>query len=57
MREALFTKSLTVSLPQDVYAQIKIVTDERRVSMAQWVREVAMDALSHYDTNEEKGGE
>ncbi len=57
MREALFQKSLTIALPQEVYLKIKNITDERKVSMAHWVREVAIDALSHYDTNEEKGGE
>jgi len=57
MREALFQKSLTIALPQDVYLKIKTITDERRVSMAHWVREVAMHALSHCDTTEEKGGE
>ena len=57
MREALFQKSLTVALPQEVYLEIKDITDRRKVSMAHWVREVAMDALSHRDMNEEKEGE
>ena len=57
MREALFQKSLTIALPQEVYLKIKEITDERKVSMGHWMREVAMDALSHCEIDEEKGGE
>ncbi len=57
MREALFQKSLTIALPQEVYLKIKNITDMKKVSMAHWVREVAMEALSQCDMSEEKGGE
>ena len=57
MREALFQKSLTIALPQEVYLKIKEITDERKVSMAHWMREVAIEALSHCDISEERGGE
>ena len=40
MREAKFTKSLTVALPIDVYQKIKQITDDEKISLAQWVRRV-----------------
>jgi hypothetical protein len=45
MREAKFTKSLTVALPIDVYQKIKEITDDEKISMAQWVRKVVNVAL------------
>ena len=38
MREAKFTKSLSVALPIDVYQKIKEITDDEKISMAKWVR-------------------
>ena len=35
MREAKFTKSLTVALPIDDYQKIKEITDNEKISMAQ----------------------
>ena len=32
MREAKFTKSLTVALPIDVYQKIKQITDDEKIS-------------------------
>ena len=45
MREAKFTKSLTVALPIDVYQKIKEITDDEKISMAQWVRRAVSLAL------------
>ena len=38
MKQAVFTKSLTISMPPEQYAQIKEITDQSRVSMGEWVR-------------------
>ena len=38
MREAQFVKSLSVALSVDVYQKIKEITDDEKISMAQWVR-------------------
>ena len=51
MREAKFTKSLTVALPIDVYQKIKQITDDEKISMAQWVRR-AIDAALEGDAVE-----
>jgi hypothetical protein len=45
MREAKFTKSLTVVLPMGDYQKIKQITDDKKISMAQWVRKVVNMAL------------
>jgi hypothetical protein len=45
MREAKFTKSLTVALPIDMYQKIKQITDDEKISMAQWVRRSVNMAL------------
>jgi len=45
MREAKFVKSLSVALPVDVYQKIKQITDNEKISMAQWVRRAVNLAL------------
>ncbi len=53
MREAKFTKSLTVALPVDVYQKIKEITDDEKISMAQWVRKIVNMALEGDAVKEE----
>ena len=53
MREAKFTKSLTVALPIDVYQKIKQITDDEKISLAQWVRKVVNLALDGDAVEEE----
>jgi hypothetical protein len=53
MREAKFTKSLTVALPIDVYQKIKKITDDDKISMAQWVRRAVNLALEGDAVGEE----
>jgi len=53
MKEARFTKPLTVGLQPEVYDQIKKFTDEKRISMAQWLREIADKALENHPEKEE----
>lgn len=53
MREAQFVKSLTVALPEDVYQKIKEITDQEKISMAQWVRRAVDQALKGDAVDEE----
>ena len=53
MREAQFVKSLTVALPVDVYEKIKQITDDEKISMAQWVRRAIIEALEGDAVEEE----
>ena len=45
MKIAQFTKSLTVSLRSEAYNQIEAITDERKISKADWVRTAVDSAL------------
>ena len=45
MREAMFIKSLSVAMPEDVYQKIRELTDNEKISMAQWVRRAVILAL------------
>jgi predicted HicB family RNase H-like nuclease len=53
MREAKFTKSLTVALSVEDYQKIKEITDNEKISMAQWVRKVVNMALEGDAVEEE----
>ena len=53
MREAKFVKSLSVALPADVYQKIKQITDNEKISMAQWVRRAVNLALEGDAVEEE----
>jgi len=46
MREASFTKALTVAFTKETYLKIKAVTDQKRISMGEWVRIAAEKALA-----------
>jgi len=53
MREAKFVKSLTVALSVDAYQKIKEITDDEKISMAQWVRRAVNLALEGDALDEE----
>lgn len=46
MREATLTKALTVSFTKETFAQIKAITDQRKISMGEWVRIAAEKSLA-----------
>jgi len=46
MREASFTKALTVAFSEETYLKIKSITDQKRISMGEWVRIAAEKALA-----------
>ena len=45
MKTAQFTKSLTVSMQPEVFDQIKQITDEKQISIGEWIREAIDLAL------------
>ncbi len=47
MKTAQYTKSLTVSLRPEAFDQIKQITDERQISIGQWVRDAVEAALKN----------
>ena len=52
MKEAFYTKSLTIALKPEQYRQIKEITDAKRISMGQWVRDAVEAALKNNKTGE-----
>ncbi len=46
MRKAVFTAPVTIYLTQDIYEKIKEITDERNISMAEYLRGAAERLLS-----------
>ena len=50
MRTSKFTKALTIALPQKHFEQIKQITDEQGISLAEWVRNAVAAALERYQT-------
>jgi len=46
MKEACFTKALTVAFSVEVYNKVKAVTDQKRISMGEWVRLAVEEALA-----------
>jgi hypothetical protein len=53
MKTATFTKSLTVSMQPETFEQIKVITDAKRISMGEWVRDAVDDALEKYQREED----
>jgi len=53
MRQAQFTKLLTVAMSPELYEKIKRITDEQRISMGAWVREMAEKAFAKSEDKEE----
>ena len=45
MKTAQFTKSLTVSMRPEVFDQIKQITDEKHISIGEWVRDAIETSL------------
>ena len=54
MRVRQFSNSLSVALSQEHWDQIRKITDEQQISMAQWVRDAVAAALT---TNQPKEGQ
>jgi metal-responsive CopG/Arc/MetJ family transcriptional regulator len=53
MKTAQYTKSLTVSLQQEVYDRIKQITDDRQISIGEWVRDAIDNTLANNNREEE----
>ena len=49
MKEACFTKALTVAFAPEIYLKIKEITDQKKISMGEWVRIAAEKALADKD--------
>ena len=48
MKTAQFTKSITVSLRPEIFEKIKKITDERKISIAEWIRDAVDSVLEKH---------
>jgi hypothetical protein len=48
MKTQKFQKALTFALPQEHFDQIKKITDDRQISIAEWVRDAVEAALEEH---------
>ena len=55
MKVARFTKPLSVGLEPEVYARIQQITDEQKISMAEWIRNALVLVLKQIDREEGSG--
>ena len=55
MKVAKFTKPLSVGLEPEIYARIQQITDEQRISMAEWIRNTLALVLKEHDREEVSG--
>ena len=53
MKQAQYTKSLTISMQPEHYEQIKRITDAEQISMGAWVRDAVIAALEKQLQKEE----
>jgi hypothetical protein len=56
MREATLTKALTVAFTKETLAKIKAITDQRKISMGEWVRIAAEKELADTELPENREG-
>ena len=54
MKEALYTKILTIALQPELFRKIKDITDRERISIGEWFREAAERALVKSNDMEEQ---
>lgn len=53
MKEATFTKSISINLSEEIYEKIKKITDIQKISISEWFRNAAEISLN---TKKEKRG-
>ncbi len=53
MREATLTKALTVAFTKETFAKIKAITDQKKISMGEWVRIAADEKLAMEEISKE----
>ena len=54
MRKARFQKQLTIAIPPEHFEQIQKITDDRQISIAEWVRDAVDAALNNIKREEAK---
>jgi len=55
MKEAIFTKSISINMAENTFEKIKGITDLKRISISEWFRLAAKQALT--STEEDSNNE
>jgi hypothetical protein len=53
MKTQKFQKALTFALPMEHFEQIKKITDDKQISIAEWVRDAVAVALNNIKREED----
>ena len=53
MKTQKFQKALTFALPQEHFEQIQKITDDKQISIAEWVRDALAVALNNIKREED----
>jgi len=54
MKKAQFSKPLTIALKPEAFEQVKKITDEQEISIAEWIRNAVDMALAVIQQKKEK---
>lgn len=46
MRKAKYDKSLSITLPREIYEEIRTITDNHEISISEWFRHAAQSFLN-----------
>ena len=53
MRKAKFKKQLTIAIPPEHFEEIQKITDDQKISLAEWIRDAVAAALQNIKREEE----
>ena len=53
MKEAIYTKSISINLAEDIFEKIKEITDLQKMSISEWFRFAAELALNTQQKEED----
>ena len=54
MRKSQFTRPLSIALELETFEKIKAITDQKGISLAEWIRSAATAALKNMQAEEEQ---
>ena len=52
MKKRIYTRPVTVTLPDDMFEQIKTLTDQRDIGLSDYIREAIQEKLGKNTTKE-----
>ena len=56
MKKKLFTRPVSIVLPDEIFEQIKAITDDGEISISDYIRVAIMEKLAKKNFNNQTGG-